>query len=368
MTVPGLIMVLLGITLQSPGKWERERLVLDPILANVPATGLIIFQVVPDSQAESAGLRVGDIITHYDGQPMASHLDLIQQARIAHNDKRPEILLIVHREGNELEVVVSPGPIGVRIEDVEQGESRSVQKPASPPIEQDLEPLRRSLAAGEERWFLIHRPEESAPAGWAHHFLTTDDAGGILRIQQELAMSDSRFLQDVVVHFDLDASLTPREIRVWTNDQLILGVTREGNEFVGTRVGVPVRASVEPGTVSSYLLPYLAETLRGSQPAAREIAYLKPVSIETAPLSRIDYVPPAGERTFPAATLTVFGRRELACRLDSGAVAAMEARDGMSAVRCTKEELLQAFPNAESAFSPIDKLPKLPAGAKGQAN
>ncbi|AEG00457.1 AAA family ATPase [Methylomonas methanica] len=61
-------------------------------------------------EAEKLGLRVGDVITHYDGQEVVNHFTLEQQmARVGFRKRT----LTVKRDGKELVFRVSPGVIGM---------------------------------------------------------------------------------------------------------------------------------------------------------------------------------------------------------------------------------------------------------------
>ena len=76
-----LILALGALTADhSSAQTSRDEIARDiePVLANPYATGLLVFDVEPKSQAEKAGLRRGDILTHYDAQPVSTTTELTE--------------------------------------------------------------------------------------------------------------------------------------------------------------------------------------------------------------------------------------------------------------------------------------------------
>lgn len=76
--------------------------------------GVMISQVVDDSPAFAAGLRVGDILTAVDGEPIHREIDLLQQIR--RRDEGDSVSLDLVRDGRAEQVVAvldrttTPGP------------------------------------------------------------------------------------------------------------------------------------------------------------------------------------------------------------------------------------------------------------------
>ncbi len=74
-----------------------------------------IVDVVEDSQAARLGLRVGDLITRYAGQPITTADGLVAATAREGNDERE---LVFQRDRRATTVRVQPGKLGVRVETV----------------------------------------------------------------------------------------------------------------------------------------------------------------------------------------------------------------------------------------------------------
>jgi len=341
-----------------------------PVLQNVPVDGLLIFQVVPDSQSASAGFKVGDILTHYDGQPVASTRELSQLARAVAQEKR-KALVIVNRDGKELEAEFDAAPLGVRITPVAQGESRTLWRPGTQ-YEPNAEPLRRRLSEGH-RFELFQRDDQIL--GWSHHFLTRNGDRLVLRAQSRLTGGHLDVKRDVVISFVPDRFLSPRSIRVTSKDQLILELSYRGQSLSGSRVGVPVSAPLPVDTVSSYLGGLVATTLPAEKGACLRSSYLEASSLVAAPFADLcclgeDALNVDGQ---PLNTYryeqTVFGKRVIHYWIDgTGDVVQTLYGNGIRSVRSTREQVLQVFKDMENEFTPIEQLPPLEPPAGVQAN
>jgi phospholipase/carboxylesterase len=80
----------------------------------VEQTGMevAVREVVPGSQADSTGIKAGDVLLSYDGRKLGAVDDL--RAAIAEIDKqKTEVVLVVRREGEEISFTLEPGRIGV---------------------------------------------------------------------------------------------------------------------------------------------------------------------------------------------------------------------------------------------------------------
>ncbi|MCC7284200.1 MAG: trypsin-like peptidase domain-containing protein [Acetobacteraceae bacterium] len=87
---------------------------VDPVLAGVlgrdNSNGAVVQQVVPDSPAAKAGLRVGDLITAVDGHAVDAPRDLVRAASIASQGSRMT-LTVLRRDGSkEIAVTLAAAP------------------------------------------------------------------------------------------------------------------------------------------------------------------------------------------------------------------------------------------------------------------
>ncbi|WP_295430746.1 caspase family protein [uncultured Thiodictyon sp.] len=77
------------------------------------AAGVLVLESLPDSQAQAVGLRPGDILLRYAGQPLDGPDGLIAAAGQSQTDSPVALELL--REGRPLRVALKAGRIGVRI-------------------------------------------------------------------------------------------------------------------------------------------------------------------------------------------------------------------------------------------------------------
>jgi regulator of sigma E protease len=92
----------------------------------VPVTGVEVTEVVSGSPAEAAGMRVGDLILELDGLEITDSLAL---QRYTYERIGQEVSLLLEREGERLEVALTPrpqppsgeGPMGIAMHTVVLG-------------------------------------------------------------------------------------------------------------------------------------------------------------------------------------------------------------------------------------------------------
>ena len=75
---------------------------------------VVIQNVAPDSQAQQIGLRPGDVLVNYAGQPVISASDLPD---LTHLTKGAALELEIRRDGNPLSFTVKEGRLGIRCAD-----------------------------------------------------------------------------------------------------------------------------------------------------------------------------------------------------------------------------------------------------------
>ncbi len=78
-------------------------------------TEVLVAEVLPDSQAAKLGIKAGDIFTHYDGKPVlySFQFDAVRDAEPP--DSPPKELKVL-RDGKKLVFMISPGKIGVQLQ------------------------------------------------------------------------------------------------------------------------------------------------------------------------------------------------------------------------------------------------------------
>lgn len=355
---------------------EPDSRTLIETIRQLPATGLLVFDVVPKSQAEQADIRVGDIITHYDGQPVAKHQDLSSLARTAIADKKGEVLVIVQRGSEEIEKTLPAGQIGVRLEDVSPAEPR-ILRPSAPAKGFDASHL---FNLADEKTHLWYRIESIPPAsneatqpqtiGWAHHYFTRDNQNApVLRIQQQIAFDERTFRQDVVIGMNADQPPEPTGLRVMIDDKLVLFARREEGSFSGQRMGIPVQSHAPKEILSSYLLPYIACCLAQNRQDQMDGWYLPPASLEAAPLCQVDRVASPRRAEGNLYQVNVLGRKEMAIYLDRDqTVDRVELRGSSMLIRTTPDDIRQRFPDSDQSFTSIEQLQLAAPAAPVRAN
>jgi hypothetical protein len=80
------------------------------------STHVVVVAVLPGSQAQRVGLKPGDILVRYDGRPV-SQADLFIRDRQAERKTDKPRPLVVQRRDRSLSVQVSPGLLGLEVND-----------------------------------------------------------------------------------------------------------------------------------------------------------------------------------------------------------------------------------------------------------
>jgi hypothetical protein len=209
---------------------------LEPIAANPPADGLMVVQIVPDSQAKKLGMHVGDVLTHYDGAVLTDPQSLVSavQAREQKNEASP-ILLRLIRDNEAQELTVAPGRLGVRTLAVRKGAALRLRPPATA-VTYDFTPLKQGPM---ETWYAFHL--DGQKVGFEHHTLRLMDDGR-LKLESEVAFDHAEW---GVQHFHVTtlAEITPRlrtigsVYRFPPTDFRLTGelVERDGTSYWATR-------------------------------------------------------------------------------------------------------------------------------------
>jgi hypothetical protein len=84
---------------------------LSLVVRNPPATGCLVTQMQPDSNAEASGIRTGDVLVSYNGRAVPTGDDLRREiSAISGTDTIP---VVVVRDGREQTIQVKPGKLGL---------------------------------------------------------------------------------------------------------------------------------------------------------------------------------------------------------------------------------------------------------------
>lgn len=347
--------------------WTRDQVAtaIAPILAHPPATGLLIHEVAADSQAEKAGLRVGDVLTHYDGQSVETLGDLITLGRSAASIRKNQILAIARRGEEEIVAQFEPAPLGLRLTPIREGKPRALWRTPTA-YKPNLDALARQVREGH-RWERLTQDGQSI--GWAHHYLTREEKTHVLRTQSKIEANGLLEKRDTTVRFLADAYLTPVWIRVASNDRLLLEITRIGDVFRGERVGIQVENPAMKDAVSSHLSGLVAVMMPARNNECLRCSFMDSTSLTAAPFADLfcageETVNVAGQATrafryeqavfgIPVVHFWISQDREilLARYVGEGNVG------GIDAVVTREQELRADFPDLDSTFDPIERLP-----------
>lgn len=341
-----------------------------PVLANPPATGLLIFEVAPDTQAAKARFQPGDVLTHYDGQPVESLADLSRIARTVFQEKR-KLLILVRRGEQEIEAEFDPAPLGLRLVPVRAKESRLLWRPQTQ-VEFDPDAIAKVLQSGDH-WELLELAGK--PVGWAHSLLTPHQGKMLLRVQSSIENDQLSQQRDVILTFRNEAYLPLQSIRLMAQNRLIFDFHRDNGKLAGERTGIPDAAPVPNDAVSAYLSGYLAAMMPREAGACLHCSYLADSSLHAAPFSDLYCTGPEeleiGEQKLPTWCYeqTVFGERVAMYWVnESGQVVQVRYGNGIQARRVSFVEIKKQFPNAGEGFPPIDSIPVLAPASNLQAN
>lgn len=357
------MLLLLGSASESP----REELAkqLEPVLARPPATGLLVFEVLAESQAAKLGVRVGDILTHYDGQTIASTARLEDLARKAAREGRGRLLVVFRRGETEIDGEFDAAPLGVRLVAVQAGQGRVLWRPATEESPR-LEAVRAQLK-GVERWELLTYQDK--PIGWVRSHVASANGAHRLRVQSMVRSSVLTENTDVTITFLDDNWLSPTSIRLLRRGKLALALRRENGQWVGERAGVPVTAACPADTVAEALVGMLAMTMPAQPGACRRFALLETSSLSAAPFADLycvgrDPVQLGRERDAYRYELAVFGERRATYWVSpDGSLLQAEYPGGIRATLAPPERIREPFPDCFEAFPPITEPPKEAAQA-----
>jgi hypothetical protein len=125
----------LGMTGLSAAEGDQsiDAAVQAQLFAKPPATGALVTTVTADSEAKTAGLQPGDIITTYDGKPVDSAPSLPLLCKQV--PPTTIITITVVRNGQPVTIPAHGGRLGVAISTIVQGAPAPSRKPNALPAE-----------------------------------------------------------------------------------------------------------------------------------------------------------------------------------------------------------------------------------------
>jgi hypothetical protein len=151
----------------------------DPVeiaLRAPPATGLLVTNSVPGTQAHTAGIAVGDIVLSYDGVAAKSIAEL-SAAKEAAAEKEKIACSVRKASGETVEVTLAPGPLGLNLTPVTKGEPAGVLPPDTGAV---LDP---SSIGDRDEWFAFEMG--GGHIGYEH--VVVKVAGDVLHVTHEVA-------------------------------------------------------------------------------------------------------------------------------------------------------------------------------------
>jgi hypothetical protein len=234
---------------------------LELALADPAATGMVALRIVSGSPAEKVGIRPGDILVSYHGEPVPD-LPSIAAAKERAAD-REAVILRVNRRGEVLDLTVPPGRLGIYLLPVTKGV-------AIPPLPKATV-KRLSLAAladrPREEWFSLYWGE-SDKLGYVK--TTSRFAGGRLFVRTEHAFDQGdgtyrHSVLTVVLRVGADGTLTPEmtreELRAYPPVRATGTLTSTGGRRLGWSYRGPTRAfagEIPTDSIPVTALPVLA--------------------------------------------------------------------------------------------------------------
>ncbi len=347
---------------------------LAPLLLKPPCEGLLVYDVLPRLQAEKAGLRPGDILTHYDGKAVRTAGQLQGLARAAAAENRGNLMVVAQRGAEKIEATFDAAPMGLRFVAVNPSDRRVLWRPATP-YEPNWQPLRKMAAAKHMYGFVVYGDK---PVGWTRTYLQA--LGGdryVLRTQSLSQMgAGAAEKRDTTIVFAADRpTLTPLAIRTSTNGKPTLNLARQGNALRGDRYGIPEAAALPPDTMAAELVALAASAMPRAKDACLRGAYLPPGALSAAPYADLCCLG-AEKLGFGKQVITChrydqteFGRSMAHYWLDpDGAVLRVRFGGGSDVVRASSTDVGMKFPNYLNEFPPIEQLPEMPGAAPRLGN
>ncbi len=146
---------------------EPDPAVLDRALADPTASGLLVVEVVPETQAATLGILPGDILTTYNGKPVSTREGLLE---LMGDPALPEAIpVVIDRAGETRTFEAAQGRLGIVATPAEKG------KPVDPlPPATDVAFDWSRLEAAGEAWY-VFGPDDATKVGFEHFQWKVED-------------------------------------------------------------------------------------------------------------------------------------------------------------------------------------------------
>ncbi|QDU64168.1 hypothetical protein Pan216_50570 [Planctomycetes bacterium Pan216] len=332
-----------------------------PVLRDPKADGLLIYDIEPESQADKAGLRIGDILKIFDGQPVTTKGELVRLGQAAARERRSGILAVVQRGDESVEAMFDPAPLGVHLVEVRAGVSRPLwSRPTR--FEPDFSGVQQRMSQSDHWDLLMHG---DVVVGWRHVFFARQGDLLFMRAQTRIVSETQDRKLDVTLSYTADKTFTPKSIRLVSADRLVLELAAADGKFQGHRVGIPVEADLPDDALSVHLAAEVATTLPQKEGASLRCSYLDTASMVAAPFSDLTCMgkEQIAYQARPVDTYryrqSVFGSPVADFWIDEQRnVIKCRYRDGIEAVAASRTRVLEQFPHAEQEFPEIHLLTK----------
>lgn len=158
---------------------------------NPTSTGLLVTEVVPEGQAQTAGILPGDIIVSYAGKPTPDPEALHAAINEAEGDA---IAVEADRGGEKKTFELKKGKIGIAVAPVKKGEKFDPLPPSTDP---KLDFSR--LSKGGEAWYRF-TPDGTKKIGFEHYMWKVEEGNAVFDSEVAFDGGQEWGLNQFVVH------------------------------------------------------------------------------------------------------------------------------------------------------------------------
>lgn len=148
----------IGVILQQVDTDLAQALGLDK------AEGALVADVSKDSPAEKAGIKQGDVILKYEGQPVSS-IGSLRNAIALMNPGTKVKLAILHKDKSTSNLVIEVGNFPVVAE--QKASSSRKENKLGIEVQELSSEMARSLGTGDQKGIVITKVQPNSPAAWA---------------------------------------------------------------------------------------------------------------------------------------------------------------------------------------------------------